>query len=192
MAPRVKVTKDDIINTAIDLIRNNGDGAINARAIANALNCSTQPIFSNFDSMEDLEQEVIVGIYNIYATFLKNEAESQKYPIYKAYGMAYIRFAQEERELFKILFMRDRTNEEASVSIDFEESVQMIMKSTGLSYEKAQLMHFEMWTCVHGIATMIATSFFALEWDVISQMTSDVYQGVLSRHLDGGEINAGN
>lgn len=192
MAPRVKVTKDDIINTAIDLIRNNGDGAINARAIANALNCSTQPIFSNFDSMEDLEQEVIVGIYNIYATFLKNEAESQKYPIYKAYGMAYIRFAQEERELFKILFMRDRTNEEASVSIDFEESVQMIMKSTGLSYEKAQLMHFEMWTCVHGIATMIATSFFELEWDIISQMTSDVYHGVLSRHLKGGEINAGN
>ena len=192
MAPRVKVTKDDIINTAIDLIRNNGDGAINARAIANALNCSTQPIFSNFDSMEDLEQEVIVGIYNIYATFLKNEAESQKYPIYKAYGMAYIRFAQEERELFKILFMRDRTNEEASVSIDFEESVQMIMKSTGLSYEKAQLMHFEMWTCVHGIATMIATSFFALEWDVISQMTSDVYQGVLSRHLEGEKINVRN
>ena len=192
MAPRVKITKDDIINTAIDLIRNNGDGAINARAIANALNCSTQPIFSNFDSMEDLEQEVIVGIYNIYATFLKNEAESQKYPIYKAYGMAYIRFAQEERELFKILFMRDRTNEEASVSIDFEESVQMIMKSTGLSYEKAQLMHFEMWTCVHGIATMIATSFFALEWDVISQMTSDVYQGVLSRHLEGEKINVRN
>ena len=192
MAPRVKVTKDDIINTAIDLIRSNGDGAINSRAIANALNCSTQPIFSNFDSMEDLEQEVIVGIYNIYATFLKNEAESQKYPIYKAYGMAYIRFAKEEKELFKILFMRDRTNEENTVSMDFEESVQMIMKSTGLSYEKAQLMHFEMWTCVHGIATMIATSFFALEWDVISQMTSDVYQGVLSRHLEGEKINVRN
>ena len=192
MAPRVKVTKDDIINTAIDLIRSNGDGAINARAIANALNCSTQPIFSNFDSMEDLEQEVIVGIYNIYATFLKNEAESQKYPQYKAYGMAYIRFAKEEKELFKILFMRDRTNEENTVSMDFEESVQMIMKSTGLSYEKAQLMHFEMWTCVHGIATMIATSFFALEWDVISQMTSDVYQGVLSRHLEGEKINVRN
>ena len=55
MAPRVKITKDEIINTAIDLIRANGDGSINARAIANALNCSTQPIFSNFDSMEDLE-----------------------------------------------------------------------------------------------------------------------------------------
>ncbi len=192
MAPRIKVTKDDIIATAIKLIRTNGDGSINARAIANALNCSTQPIFSNFDSMEELEQEVIVGIYNIYLSFLTNEARSQKYPQYKAYGMAYIRFAKEERELFKILFMRDRTNEENSISIDFEESVQMIMKSTGLSYEKAQFMHFEMWTCVHGIATMIATSFFELEWDVISQMTSDVYHGVLSKHLDGGEIDARN
>ena len=192
MAPKVKVTKDDIITTAIELIRTNGDGAINARSIANALNCSTQPIFSNFDSMEELEQEVIIGIYNLYVSFLKNEVESQKYPQYKAYGMAYIRFAKEEKELFKILFMRDRTNEENTVSMDFEESVQMIMKSTGLSYEKAQLMHFEMWTCVHGIATMIATSFFALEWDVISQMTSDVYQGVLSRHLEGEKINVRN
>ena len=192
MAPRVKVTKEDIITTAIDLIRTNGDGAINARAIANALNCSTQPIFSNFDSMEELEQEVIVAIYNIYASFLKNEAESQKYPQYKAYGMAYIRFAKEEKELFKILFMRDRTNEENSLSMDFEESVQIIMKSTGLSYEKAQIMHFEMWTCVHGIATMLATSFFELEWDVISQMTTDIYHGILSRHLEGDRDNARN
>lgn len=192
MAPRIKVTKDDIIATAIKLIRTNGDGSINARAIANELNCSTQPIFSNFDSMEELEQEVIVGIYNIYASFLINEVKNQTYPEYKAYGMAYIRFAKEERELFKILFMRDRTNEENSMSIDFDESVQMIMKSTGLSNEKAQLMHFEMWTCVHGIATMIATSFLKLEWEIISQMTSDVYHGVLSRHLGGGEIDARN
>ena len=192
MAPRIKVTKEDIIATAINLIRTNGDGCINARAIASALNCSTQPIFSNFNSMEELEQEVIIGIYNIYTSFLKNEVENKKYPQYKAYGMAYIRFAKEERELFKILFMRDRTNEENSVSMDFEESVQMIMKSTGLSYEKAQLMHFEMWTCVHGIATMIATSFFPLEWDVISQITSDVYHGVVSRLLEGEKNNARN
>ena len=106
--------------------------------------------------------------------------------------MAYIRFAKEEKELFKLLFMRDRTNEDNSLSLDFEESVQIIMKSTGLSYEKAQLMHFEMWTCVHGIATMIATSFLTLEWEAISQITSDIYHGILSRHLEGEKSNAGN
>ncbi len=192
MAPRVKITKDEIINTAIDLIRANGDGSINARAIANALNCSTQPIFSNFDSMEDLEQEVIISIYHIYLSFLDNEAKTQKYPQYKAFGMAYIRFAKEEKELFKLLFMRERSNEDNSLSIDFDESVQIIMKSTGLNYEKSKHLHFEMWTCVHGIATMIATSFFKLEWSVISEMITDVYHGILSRHLEGEENNVRN
>ena len=183
MAPRIKVTKDDIIATAIKLIRTNGDGSINARAIANELNCSTQPIFSNFDSMEELEQEVIVGIYNIYASFLINEVKNQTYPEYKAYGMAYIRFAQNEKELFKLLFMRDRTDEELAFSPDFDESVKMIMNANNVSEETARLMHLEMWTCVHGIGTMLATSFLSLNRELISDMLSDVYQGLRARHL---------
>jgi AcrR family transcriptional regulator len=59
MPPKVKITKKDIINTTISLVREGGADAINARGIANALNCSTQPIFSNFDSMEDLERSVL-------------------------------------------------------------------------------------------------------------------------------------
>ena len=50
MPPKVKITKDDIIQTTLDLLRKNGDAAINARSLASALNCSTQPIFSNFAS----------------------------------------------------------------------------------------------------------------------------------------------
>ena len=44
-------------------------------------------------------------------------------------------------------------------------------------------MHLEMWTCVHGIATMLATSFISLEWDLISDMLSDFYHGLRARHL---------
>lgn len=185
MAPRVKVTKEDIINKCIELIRVNGSGSINARGIANALNCSTQPIFSNFSSMEELESEVIIAIYNIYLEFLKKEADSEQYPKYKAYGMAYIRFAKEEKELFKLLFMRDRSKEDISPSWDFEASVQMIIDANStISREKAELMHLEMWTCVHGIATMIATSFVPLEWEFISEIMSDVYHGIKARHID--------
>ena len=61
MPPKIKITKQDIINTAIELVRASGDGAINARAIASALNCSTQPIFSNFETMDDLRDDVIVS-----------------------------------------------------------------------------------------------------------------------------------
>ena len=184
MAPKIKITKDDIIKTAVELVRQKGEEAINARAIAASLNCSTQPIFSNFQAMDELKQAVIYGAYNCYLGFIKNEIDGGKYPTYKSFGMAYIRFAKEEKELFKLLFMRDRTKEDTSLlSVDFEESVQMIMKANGVSAETARLMHLEMWTCVHGIGTMLATSFLPLEWELISDMLTDVYQGIKAKHL---------
>ncbi|MBQ7408145.1 MAG: TetR/AcrR family transcriptional regulator [Clostridia bacterium] len=183
MPPKVKITKEDIIKTALELIRTSGEQSVNARAIACSLNCSTQPIFSNFINMDALLKEVIKAGYDCYLNFLKREVESEKYPKYKAFGMGYIHFAKEEKELFKLLFMRDRTGEVNEYSPDFEQSVQMIVDTTGISPEKARLMHLEMWTCVHGIATMLVTSFVALDWELISNVLTDVYQGVRARHL---------
>ena len=184
MPPKIKITKEEIIETAIELLKNDGESAINARSIAAALGCSTQPVFSNFESMEELREAVVFAAYERYLGFIKNEVESGIYPKYKSFGMAYVRFAKEEKELFKLLFMRDRTGEDISPSSpDFEQSVQMIMKANGVSEEKAKLMHLEMWACVHGIGTMLATSFLELDFELISRMLSDVYQGVRSRHL---------
>lgn len=185
MAPKVKITKEDIVKAAVELIREKGQQGVNARAIATALNSSTQPIFFNFRAMADLEKAVITEAYGLYLGFIESEVQSGKYPRYKAFGMAYIRFAYEEKELFKLLFMRDRTGEDTSPALDFEQSVEMIMKSNGVTRDVATLMHLEMWTCVHGIATMLATSFLALEWGLISDILTDVYQGIRERHLSG-------
>ncbi len=183
MPPKVKVTKEEIINAALALVRENGTDAINARSIAASLACSTQPIFSNFATMEELQKDVILAAYNLYLAFIEREVKSGSYPPYKAFGMAYIRFAKEEKELFKLLFMRDRTNEDIATSPDFEESVQMIMQANKVSQETACLIHLEMWTCVHGIGTILATSFMPLDWELISNMLTDVYQGIRARHV---------
>ena len=189
MPPTVKITKEDIVKTAVALVRADGEQAINARAIAASLNCSTQPIFSNFATMDALREAVILAVYNRYAAFIQSEVESGKYPRYKAFGMAYVRFAKEEKELFKLLFMRDRTGAEISVSPDFEESVHMIMEANGVTRETASRMHLEVWTCVHGIGTMLATSFLSLTWELISDMLTDVYQGIRARHVSEETIN---
>ena len=67
-------------------------------------------------------------------------------------------------------------------SADFSESVDMIMRANGISREQAELLHMEMWSCVHGIGTMLATSFLDLDEDLISRMLSDIYQGLIVRH----------
>lgn len=181
MPPKVKITKNDIIKTALSIVREGGAQSLNARAIAGRLACSTQPVFSNFATMEELEKATCSAAYEIYLSFIEQEVKSEKYPRYKAFGMAYIRFAKEERELFKLLFMRDRNGEDLSPSRDFEESIEMIINANNISYEKAALMHLEMWSCVHGIAVMIATSFLELDHELISTIISDVYHGVRAR-----------
>ena len=187
MPPKVKITKEDIVKTAVGLVRESGEAAINARSVAAALNCSTQPVFSNFKTMEELHEATVMAAYEIYLDYLKNEAESGQYPQYKAFGMAYIRFAEEEKELFKLLFMRERQGKDIVPTLDFDASVEIIMKANGVTGEKASLMHLEMWTCVHGIGTMLATSFLSLDRELISNMLTDVYQGIRARHVS--EVN---
>ena len=90
--------------------------------------------------------------------------------------------AKEERELFKLLFMCDRGGKGLTPTADFEASVQMIMSANEVTREEAQLIHLEMWSAVHGIATMQATSFVELDGELISAMLSDIYQGVRARY----------
>ena len=182
MPPKVKITKEDIVAAALELVRASGDQAINARAVAAALNCSTQPVFSNFESMELLRQAVILAAFDRYLGFIDREVKSEKYPRYKAFGMAYIRFAREEKELFKLLFMRDRTAEDLTPTQDFEESARMIAQANGVSLETARLMHLETWSCVHGIGAMLATAFLPLDEELVSNMLTDVYQGIRTRY----------
>ena len=188
MPPKVKITKNDIIEAALGLAVESGREAINTRSIAAALGCSMQPIFSNFTSMEELERTVTVAAHKRYLAFLDAEVTKGIYPEYKALGVAYIRFAKEEKELFKLPFMCDRGGKELVPTPDFERSVEIIMSTTGLSEERARLMHLEMWAYVHGIATMLATSFLDLDFELISKMTTDIYQGIRARHL-GEEKN---
>ncbi len=187
MPPKVKITKTDIIQTALSLLREEGETAINARNIAARLNCSTQPVFSNFATMEELQNAVTTAAYELYVDFLKTEAESGKYPPYKASGMAYIRFASEEKALFRHLFMCDRNGAELTPTADFTASVSALMTTLGLSQKTAEQMHLEMWAAVHGIGTMLATSFLSLDWEVISAILTDIYQGLRARHTSKEE-----
>lgn len=183
MPPKVKVTKSDIINAAVDIVRNGGAEAINARNIASVLNCSTQPIFSNYATMNELRFAVIEKADALCQEYTQREIESGNYPAYKASGMAYIRFAKEEKELFKLLYMRDRSDEAIPKETEFTEDLESIVhNNTGLEGMDVRLFHLEMWAYVHGIATMLATNYLELDTNLISKMLTDAYQGLKKRY----------
>ena len=179
MPPKVKITKEDIVNGAVEIVRQGGAQAINARTVAGVLNCSTQPVFSNFATMDALRLAVVEKAYSLYQEYAASEEKKGDYPAYKANGMAYIRFAKEEKELFKLLYMRDRTGEgETPEAEDYDKMESMVHQNTGLVGEQAKLFHLEMWAYVHGVATMFATGYLDLDWELVSRMLTDAYQGL--------------
>lgn len=182
MPPKVKITKERIIQAGIDLVRREGEASLNARSIAAALGCSTQPIFSNYASMEELRLEVIAAAGEIGDRYIAKEISDGAYPAYKASGMGYIRFAKEERNLFQLLYMRNRGNREEAFEVRrFDQMENMVRGYVGLESERARLFHLEMWTFVHGIAAMMATGYLQLDMELVSTMLSDAYFGIKHR-----------
>ena len=183
MAPRVKVTKEDIVKAAVEIVRKSSSENLNARTVAAELSCSTQPIFSNFETMEELRFAVIERADLLCQEYMRREVQRGEYPPYKANGMAYIRFAKEEKELFKLLYMRDRSNEKGFKESDVENQMETLVRSnTGLDGNDAKLFHLEMWAYVHGIATMFATGFLDLDWQLVGKMLTDSYQGLKKQY----------
>ena len=186
MPPKVKITKEEIVKVAVDIVRRDGYASLNARSVASVLECSTQPIFSNFATMDDLRVEVEEKAEAVYCEFIDIEQKSGKYPPYKASGMAYIRFAKEEKELFKLLYMRDRSKEGIPRQSDLDvQMIDTVSTNTGLDHREASLFHLEMWAFVHGIAAMLATGFLELDCELISKMLTDCYIGLKKRHESG-------
>lgn len=192
MPPKFKFTRDEITNAALNVTRKNGISGLTARALAAELGCSVKPIFGLFKNMEEVGQEVFIASDLLYQNYLREDMAKGKYSPYKASGMAYIRFAKEERELFKLLFMRDRSREKIEENKEeIRPLMQLIQQNLGISEDEAYLFHLEMWLYVHGIATMIATSY--LDWDdeFISIVLTDAYMGLKYRYTEGKD-NAGN
>lgn len=179
MPPKFKFTREEITTAALNITRRLGSSGLTARALAEELGCSVKPIFGLFKNMEEVQREVLSAANTLYESYLQTDMANGKYPPYKASGMAYIRFAKEERELFKLLFMRDRSHEKIE---EDRESVMPLLKlienNLGVDEDAAYLFHLEMWLYVHGIATMVATAY--LDWDdeFISKVLTDAYEGL--------------
>ena len=186
MPPKVKFTREQIITAALNVTRKNGIVGLTARGVAAELGSSAKPIFGLFQNMEEVQKEVIAAANTLYQSYISRGMTEGKYPPYKASGIAYIQFAKEEKELFKLLFMRDRTGEKIEENREeIRPMLNIIMKNLGISEDEARVFHLELWLYVHGIATMIATNY--LDWDIefISNALTDAFEGLKYRYTGG-------
>ncbi len=185
MPPKAKFSREEVVKAALEIVREEGFRALTSRALGSKLGSSARPIFTVFQNMDEVCQEVMSAAKDLYNSYLREDMSKNKYPPYKASGMAYIRFARDERELFHLLFMRDRSRE--TVEENREELrplIELIKNDLGISEDEAYLFHLEMWIYVHGIATMIATSYLNWDDEFISRVMTDAYTGLKHRYSE--------
>ncbi|HBK02304.1 MAG TPA: TetR/AcrR family transcriptional regulator [Clostridiales bacterium] len=168
MPPKQKYTSEFIIEQATEIIASGEE--LTARALADKIGSSTQPIFSQFSDMEKLKAAVYENAGKIYEKYVYEVTRDM--PKYKSTGYGYVQFAREKTNLFKLLFMGKMREENES---DKEKIIDIVASATSYPRFVAEKFHVMQWIFVHGIATMIATGY--LKWDekTVSEMISEEY-----------------
>jgi hypothetical protein len=80
--------------------------------------------------------------------------------------------------------MRDTTGETEPNDTSFSEATDVVQQMLSVEHTVAEKLHFEVWAWVHGIASMLATSYLDLDFELISDMLTDVYQALKERLLN--------
>ncbi|MBQ9140245.1 MAG: TetR/AcrR family transcriptional regulator [Lachnospiraceae bacterium] len=182
MPPKVKITKEMILEAAFDIARTEGADKITARSISEKLNCSTQPVLYHFQSIEEIKSAVYRQADEYHTGYIMNMEQDCENPML-AIGMNYIKFAREESHLFRFLF---QSNEFSGAGIlelmDLEELspiLCILQQELEASLEEAKEIFATLFIFVHGYASMFANNTMVYEEeDLITKLTKVFYGAV--------------
>ena len=189
MAGIARNTKEDIVNSAFEIVKEKGVEGLTAREVAKRLNCSIQPIFYQFATMEELKKAVYEKIYALYKEYMLSGENTEN--SYRAMGKSYVRFAKDYPVFFKILFMQQtEMNKDNYAKIDQlgDKIIETGRKFTGLTFEEQKEFHLKVWIFTHGIATLIVTGTIKLNDNEIDELIgSSVRQMLIGYKKERGE-----
>ena len=182
MSKEVKITKDMILEAAFDIVREKGLEEVSNRSIAKRLECSIRPIYYQFNNSDELKKELYNKIEKYFYKYIMDNM-IDNIPYYRQVGINYIKFAREEKNFFKILFMsKSDYLPEGFVSKsedDFKEISKLIKMSIKLNDDDIKSFHIKMWMFTHGIATLLATDTVLLTEEQISNLLSSQFQALM-------------
>ena len=103
MPPKIRFQREEIVDAALNVARRTGIDSVTAREIAKALHVSVGPVFTWFDTMEQLKAAVYEKAKERYRESIE-KGLSESIPFLGVWHR-YIRFAREEPELYRLLFL---------------------------------------------------------------------------------------
>ncbi|MCR4926045.1 MAG: TetR/AcrR family transcriptional regulator [Clostridiales bacterium] len=193
MAPKVKFSKQEIVEAAVKIVREKGVEALTAREMAATLKVSTRPIFTYFDTMEQLKAEVFDYAKNLYKKYIER---GLKGPIpFFGVGQEYIRFAREEPELYKILYLtkQEDENEGAMKTLAFSQDMvrDSIMRIYNMDADTADKYFRDLWLVVFSICTLIVTNECPYSDEEIGKILTEISLSVCKAYKEIPGLSTG-
>lgn len=182
MPPKAKITKEMIIDAAFEIVRKEGAHKVTARSISEQLKCSTQPVLYYFSTVEEIKKMVYVKADEYHANYIMNQEMDCENPML-AIGMNYIRFAIEERNLFRFLF---QSNELSGVGMlelleseDLLPMLTVLQSELDMSMEDTKEIFSTLFIFVHGYASLYANNTMLYDETTIMKALEKIFDGAV-------------
>ena len=183
MPPKPKFTKEEIIAAALELVSEKGIEALTARDLGTRLGSSARPIFTVFNSMEDVQEEVRAAALKRFESYAEKAIHYT--PVFKQVGMQMILFAIEEPKLFQLIYMSENSG-----ATDFEGIVErlgdvaqlcvdVIQRDYSLSEKDARALFEHVWIYTFGVGALCATGMCRFSREEIIQMLGQDFMAML-------------
>lgn len=183
MPPKAKFSKSQIIDAALNIVRQEGASVLTARALGASLGSSARPVFTVFENMDEVQQSVINAAKALYKKYV-DQGLQEIHP-FKGVGTQYILFSINEPKLFQLLFMSENKEipDLSNVLLIIDDSYEKILLSVCEEYKldksSAERLYQHLWIYTHGIATLCATGMCKFKADEISVMMTEVFKSLL-------------
>ena len=191
MPPKARYTKKEIIECALETVRLHGADIISARNLAVALGTSTAPIFTAFSGIDELTMAVKERAMELYKEKYLTSALASELP-FKAAGLAYVRFAKEEPELFKFVFMGDGEGDTESHYLPSGDPtspqvLSALAASQGLDVESAKDIYNHLSVYAYGLAVLFARRSCIFTMEDVERMLSEIFNTLKLRRKSKNE-----
>lgn len=159
-----KASREQIIDAAVAILRDEGFSAINARSVAKKLGCSTQPIYFSFKNMDELKAALTERAIELHTQRVRDSlrAHEGSDSRYSSYGMGFVKFAAEEKQLFRWLYLEGKQLGPYQNDVLLPEIVAVIVEEFGYSEEVARRFHQDMTYFTYGLAILANTDHLRL------------------------------
>lgn len=185
MPPKAGTTKAEVLKEAFEFVRENGIEALTARALAQRLKCSTQPIYKLCDSMEQLKDDVYNMAIDFILSYMKSYKNEKNHPALNL-GIGYLNLAQKEKQLFKTVYLSgyrkfDLNNEKFIGEELLIDSMHYSKRLKNIDEAAIRKIYLKLSIYIIGIGTMINTDTIKLSMDEATDMVVDMYELLLAR-----------